>query len=119
MIITYLYAFKFSKKISYVTIYARKFTVGLYFLKNGEKTICISFICWQRVFSPLSEAKVLNKDGDKETKNIIQQDKLCKNDTIYVDNYAPARAVRGVGRIATPHVLVLLRQKDNKKPLKE
>ena len=63
--------------------------------------------------------KLSNKDDGKEAKNIIQQDYLCKNDTVPVLDCAPARAVRGVGRIATPHVLVLLRQKDNKVPLKE
>ena len=108
-----------AQKVSYVTIYTHKFTVGLYFLMNGGKTVCISFLCGQTVFSPLPDTRVWNKDDGKETKNIIQQDYLCKNDTVSVLDCAPARAVRGVGRIATPHVLVLLRQKDNNVPLKE
>ena len=62
-----------ARKVSYVTIYTHKFTVGLYFLMNGGKTVCISFLCGQTVFSPLSDTRVWNKDDGKETKNIIQQ----------------------------------------------
>ena len=39
--------------------------------------------------------KLSNKDDGKEAKNIIQQDYLCKNDTVPVLDCAPARAVRG------------------------
>ena len=69
----FLFTLKFSTKVSYVTIYTHKFTVGLYFLMNGGKTVCISFLCGQTVFSPLPDTRVWNKDDDKKSKNIIQQ----------------------------------------------
>jgi hypothetical protein len=40
---------------------------------NGGKTVCISFLCGQTVFSPLPEAKVLNKDDGTKAENIKKQ----------------------------------------------
>jgi hypothetical protein len=42
-------------------------------LLTGGKTVCNIFRCGQTVFSPLPEAKVLNKDDDTKAENIKKQ----------------------------------------------
>ena len=108
----FLFTLKLVDNIQSQTNYSHKPQVSLYFLMTGGKTVCIIFLCWQTVFSPPPEAKVLNKDAGTKVKNINKRN-LISYYTLRLLFLTPLRGRFGVWGIGTPELLVLLVTKEH------